>query len=73
MLLGGGTSGGACASTDGGGGDGDDGVDGVNSESVDGVQTCGLGCGSGGRVLHSILAKSQSPHSPGAFPDKATT
>ena len=43
--------------------DGGDG--GVGSKNGGGVQTCGLGCGSGGRVLHSILAKSQSPHSPG--------
>ena len=42
--------------------DGGDG--GVGSKNGGGVQTCGLGCGSGGRVLHSILAKSQSPHSP---------
>ena len=31
---------------------------------VEWFQTCGLGCGTGGRVLHSMFAKSQSPHSP---------
>ena len=32
--------------------------------SAVGFRTCGLGCGTGGRVLHSMFAKSQSPHSP---------
>ena len=65
MLTGEPTSGGACAGTaDAGYNDGGDNV-GVGCGVTSGVQTCGLGCGSGGRVLHSMLAKSQSPHSPG--------
>ena len=58
LLPSGAASGGACPSTHGWWN-----VDGATAS----VQTCGLGCGNGGRVLHSILAKSQSPHSPGGF------
>ena len=56
--------GGNVGGNDGGNDDGGDNV-GVGCGVTSGVQTCGLGCGSGGRVLHSMLAKSQSPHSPG--------